>query len=257
MLVSGAFITIAVVWTLLSIPVEGPWNTSKEAIPESFLKGMLPEQLGNRLSVTPLWLIIITTIAVTFGLLLGPRLKIAAFVAITLLLFYVMYAYRTGVIADGLTLVFLYLLAIAVAGLAIKALTGAPKRESFTAGILIAAIFTILGISHIWKYEQLPWRSGSQQTAFAPERPTRTGTWEVVTVGPNPVQINPGASYKSRIRHPAGCIYMRRAVWTGDNRRYGPICDAGTQALQIAPNDVEWIWSSDGRTFQASVRLGN
>ena len=103
---------------------------------------------------TPAWLFVVAGIMLAAAVWLGDKLKLAAFVAVTILLFYVIYTYREGLLEVGHTRPLLYLIAIATAVLMTKALVGAPARESFTASMLVLAVFIILGISHIWGWNK-------------------------------------------------------------------------------------------------------
>ncbi|MBX4192078.1 hypothetical protein KW798_01180 [Candidatus Parcubacteria bacterium] len=125
---------------------------------------------------TPRELVFLAIAALVLGLIFGPWRKIVAFVAIALLLLYVLAAYRTGSIYVDYTIWFLYVLAIAVAGLAISFLTGSPLREGLTAGILISAIFLILGWSSVEPY-------GAARARFAGFNLVQTGGMPTSCVG--------------------------------------------------------------------------
>lgn len=97
---------------------------------------------------TPIWLLVTAVATALAGVLFGPRLKIAAFIAITLLFFFVAYAYSVGLFERGHTLAATYIITISVAGLTYKALEGARWTTIGTATILISVIFGMLGLSH-------------------------------------------------------------------------------------------------------------
>jgi hypothetical protein len=206
----------------------------------------------------PLYLVLITPLILFAGWWWGPRRKIGALVAITILLFFVIFAYSTQMLENRFTLILLYLIAIATAGLALETFSGASWRQSITPIALVGVIFALLGFSHIWTWEQfkekIAWRSSSQQTAFAPAEDSlrgtslRLGVKTLVMFGPTPLRINPNGQYAPDIWHEDGCLYLQRAAWTGDNKIYGPLCSGRL------PNDVEWAWSS-GASFTGAVAL--
>ena len=97
---------------------------------------------------TPLWLVAITIALFVTAFVVGPRLKLATFVAATLLLIYVTYAYRNDILEVGYTRLLLYIVAISTAILLGKALKGGTRLETWSALLTVAAVFLLLGLSH-------------------------------------------------------------------------------------------------------------
>ena len=156
---------------------------------------------------TPLWLVAITIALFVTAFVVGPRLKLATFVAATLLLIYVTYAYRNDILEIGYTRLLLYIVAISTAILLGKALKGGTRLETWSALLTVAAVFLLLGLSHPEsKYitdKLVEWwntPSAPVQTALVPppERrvarvpPQCPGTIETIVVGSKWVEINPG-----------------------------------------------------------------
>ena len=81
--------------------------------------------------------------------------------------------------------------------------------------------------------------------------PNCSGSWDRVQLRTNPSRFNPDGRCGWRIEHPAGCIFVQRALRTGDARAYGPLCPTNNNT---APNDAEWVWSADG-SMTARIQL--
>ena len=110
------------------------------------------------------------------------------------------------------------------------------------------------------------WLTFGQSTAFgensrvqanAGVTPARANDWPPITIcgdPANPTLIRRGGimtGERLELRHPLGCIYVRRAVWAGGTT-HGPICDNGV-TTNTAPDNVEYVWAADGQQFDAMI----
>ena len=87
------------------------------------------------------------------------------------------------------------------------------------------------------------------------EEPQCSERWKPFPVTTSPQKFNENGACKWDMDHPAGCIYIRLAAWTGNNRKtLGPFCDNGGPN-NVVPKGAEWVWSASGRPFPTVVKL--
>lgn len=83
----------------------------------------------------------------------------------------------------------------------------------------------------------------------------RESKWQPFEVTATPRQFNKNGERRWIMDHPAGCIYIRLAKWTGRSHEiFGPYCDNGGPDNEI-PAGAEWVWSAEGKPFQAMLKL--
>ncbi len=80
-----------------------------------------------------------------------------------------------------------------------------------------------------------------------------TNKWIPLEVGPVPKRFNKKGVCRWKMEHPLGCINVKLAGWNGGTE-LTDLCDNGGPDIEL-PVGGEWVWSANGHTFPAMLKL--
>jgi hypothetical protein len=154
----------------------------------------------------PYWVWMVVAAVAATAIWFGNKRKLLSLVATAVVIIFAIVVYRSyrdGWLMSGDWREIFYILAGAFVIIAYTyASTG---KEATGAAVLLGAIFIMLGCSQVFTWGQfsswLPWywQSSSKQASWAPAPPpaqVQLGVWTPITLGPTPVELDPGGRYK-------------------------------------------------------------